>query len=534
MGARDRSTAAFCRGPQVTRMAPHMSPRPETETRRAVPTKTDWQAGLGAINARREMIWLSLAAAEMCWAVPAFWALTWAFIPHPPFLLWLGMMVLMLGFFYFYRALVSAGLALRVQQGLLAAGLLLGIAFVLRFHVLAGSGLGAVDWLLIPFRSIGSVSSRVPLSWVTIMLLIYLWARAIHLANRSLSPEQVGFSFRSGVLILVLVAFLVQIFTALDTSGFVMAYFFFALVAVALARVEEISRLPNSTQVPFSSFWIGSTVGAVAVLVVVGALLALFLTEGGLDLILRLLSPLLRVAQAVVIAVGTLLVMLIEWVLGLFSLDLTELGGQMREALSQLGQLLEPPPMTPPEGESQAWLVMTRALQIFITVVLPVIIVSAILLFTWRRLRQRGENERADESRESLLSTGTLTGSLQSAFQDGLQRLGELAGLMRRFGPGSRFLAAVTIRRIYGNVVRMAAEVGYPRSKAQTPYEYLATLRQAFPASESDIATITEAYVNAHYGQVPDSEEEVQRIRDCWERTRSREGKRRRSESEPE
>lgn len=516
----------------MTGMAPQASPRPEPEMRPAVPTKTDWQAGLGAIHARREMIWLSLAAAEMCWVVPVFWALTWAFIPHPPFLLWLGMLVLMLGFFFFYRALVSAGLALRVQQGLLAAGLLLCIAFVLRFHVLLGSGLGAVEWLLIPFRSVGSVTSRVPLSWVTIMLLIYLWARAIHLANRSLSTDQVGFSFRSGVLILVLVAFLLQMFTALDASGFVMAYFFFSLVAVALARVEEVSRLPNSTQVPFSSFWIGSTVGAVAVLVLLGAAVALFFTGGGLDRILRLLSPLLRVAQAVVIAVGTLLVMLVEWVLGLFSLDLMELGGQLREALSQLGQLLEPPPVTPPEGESQAWLVMTRALQIFVTVVLPAIIVSAILLFTWRRLRHRGENERADESRESLLSTGTLTGSLQSALQDGLERLGELAGMMRRFGPGARFLAAVTIRRIYGNMVRMAEDAGYPRGKAETPYEYLATLRQAFPASEADISTITEAYVNAHYGQVPDSEEEVQRIRDCWERTRSRESKRRSSGSE--
>jgi hypothetical protein len=510
----------------VTEKVPPVSPEPDVWP--AVPPRTGWQGGFGAINARRELIWLSLAAAELCWVVPAFWALTWAFVPHPPFLLWLGMLVLMLGFFFFYRALVSAGLTLRLQQGLLAAGLLLGIAFVLRFHVLLGSGLGAVEWLLLPFRSIGSVPSRVPLSWVTIMLLIYLWARAIHLANRSLSTEQVGFSFRSGVVVLALVAFLAQVFTTLDTSGFIMAYFFFALVAVALARVEEIGRLPNSTRVPFSGFWIGSTVAAVALLVLLGAALALFFAGGGLHRVLLLLSPLLRVVQAVVIAVGTLLVMLVEWVLGLFSLDLLGLGGQLQEALSQLGKMLEPPAMTPPEGESQAWLVMTRGLQIFVTVVLPVLVVSAILFFTWRRLRQRSRDERADESRESLLTSGAVADRLQGLVQDGLGRLGELAGLMRRFGPGSRFLAAVTIRRIYGNMVRMATEAGYPRSKAQTPYEYLAILRQAFPAGDADVSTITEAYVNAHYGQVPDSQEELQRIRDCWERIRSGGGRQRR------
>ena len=182
----------------------------------------------------------------------AFWALTWNLIPHPPLLLWLGMLVLMLGLFFFYRALVSASLVLRLQQGLLATCLVLCIGLVLRFHVLSGSGPGAADRLLMPFRDLGVASSKVPLSWATIMLLIYLWARAIHLANRSLSIEQVGFSFRSGVVLLVVVAFFVQVFTALDASGFVIAYFFFALVSVALARVEEVSRLPNSTRAPLA------------------------------------------------------------------------------------------------------------------------------------------------------------------------------------------------------------------------------------------------------------------------------------------
>ena len=159
-------------------------------------------------------------------------------------------------------------------------------------------------------------------------------------------------------------------------------------------------------------------------------------------------------------------------------------------------------------------------------VVLPLAIVSAILAFTWRRMRQGSSQEGSEESRESLLSSGRVASGLQSLFQDGLQRLGELAGLVRRFGPGTRFLAAVSIRPIYGNMVQMATEAGYPRDKTQTPYEYLVTLHQAFPASVEELTIITEAYVNAHYGEVPDSHEELQRIRDCWERARSRESKR--------
>ncbi len=479
-----------------------------------------WQAGLSEFSARREVIWLALAAAEMCWLAPAFWALTSAMAPHPPFLLWLGLLVLVLGLFYFYRALVSAGLGLRLQQGLLATGLLLCIGLVLRLHVLAGSGLRAMDWFLMPFRNIGEVSTRVPLSWITIMLLIYLWARAIHLATRSLSTETVGFSLRSGVVVLIVVAFLVSAFTALDVSGFVVAFFFFALVAVALARVEEVSRMPNSTRAPFSGFWIGSTVGAVAVLVMLGGAVALALTAGGLDRLVHLLAPLLRVVQIVVFGIGMLLALLLEWVLGLFSLDLTSLSGQLREAMSRL--MLEPfPEVPPPEGEPQAWVILSRVFQILVTVVLPIGIVSLILYFTWRRMRQRSADERGEESRESLLSGSALTNGLRSMLQEGLQRMGELADLAKRLGPGARFLAAISIRRIYGNLVRMATEAGYPRGKSETPYEYLSTLRQAFPGGETEVTFITEAYVNAHYGEVPDSREEIRRIRDCWERVQA-------------
>jgi len=486
------------------------------------PAAAEWEGGLGEIHARREAIWLALAAAELCWLAPAFWTFTWNLTPHPPLLLWLGLLVLMLGFFFFYRALASAGLELRLQQGLLAAGLVLCIGLVLRFHVLAGSGLGAADWLLMPFRDIGVVPSSIPLSWVAIMLLIYLWARAIHLANRSLSAEAVGFSFRSGVVVLIAVAFFVQVFTGLDASGFVAAYFFFALTAVALARVEEVSRLPNSARAPFSGFWIGSTVGAVGLLVLLGGTVVLILTGGGLEGLLRLLAPLLEVVQTAVIAAGMLLVLLVEWLLGLFRVDLTKLGDQLREVMSRLN--LEPVPLEPsPESEAWLWPIIERTVQVLFTVALPATIVALILYVTWRRRRQRSGEEGGDESRELLLSGGALAGNLRAMLRGGLDRLGELAGMVRRFGPGARLLAAMSIRRIYGQMVRLATEAGYPRNRSQTPYEYLPALCQAYPGYETEVATITEAYVNAHYGQVPDSGEELQRIRDCWERARSQE-----------
>lgn len=479
---------------------------------------------LAWVNPRREVICLALAAAEVCWVAPIFMALNWAFNPHPPLLLWVGLLILMLGYFYLYRALVAANLSLRLQQGLLVACLLLSIALILRFHVFAATELQGVDWLLMPFRSLTDAAAVMPVSWVAIMFLVYLWSRAIHLANRGLTAERVGFSFRSGVVILVGASFFVSVFAKLDVSGFVIPYFFFALVAVALARIEEVSLLPNSTRVPFSSFWIGSTVGAVVVLVLLGVTISVFFLGGGLQMVVRWLSPLLVVFQVIVVGLGALILILLDWILALFSIDLSAFGQGLREVFERLGQMLAPPlPVPPPGSEVQTRPLVLGILQATITIAIPVGIILLVLLFTWRRLVQERRKEPREETRESMFSTGALVRNLRTMFQDGLDRLGELAHLASRFGPSSRFLAAVSIRRIYTNLVRLATEGGYPRSEAQTPYEYLQTLYQALPGSKEDLDVITDAYVNAHYGQVPDTREELQRIRDCWERVRSQE-----------
>jgi hypothetical protein len=149
-----------------------------------------------------------------------------------------------------------------------------------------------------------------------------------------------------------------------------------------------------------------------------------------------------------------------------------------------------------------------------------VVIIVAVILLTWYKLRKDRE-EGADESRESILSAGALANNLRAMFQAGRDRLSQLAGLVDQYGLGAQLLSAFTIRRIYANLVRLATKAGYPRLESQTPYEYRTTLQEVFPGRERDVAQITDAYVSAHYGQLPDNREELQQIRDCWDRIRS-------------
>jgi len=478
------------------------------------------------LGARREATYVGLAAAEVCWVLPVFLGIGQAGSQHSPLLTWLGMLVVFLAFFYAYRAIEAAAVPLRLQRGLLVLILLLAVGLVLHFHVYASLGLPVLGWVIVLFRSLADVGAVDPGGWVAIMVLVYFWARGIRLARRSLSVESVGFSFRAGVIILVIESLLLGIMVRANLSGFVLPYFFFSLVAVALARVDEVSRSPNSSQVGFSGFWIGSSVVAVAVLVLVGAIVAAFFSGGSLQQILSWLSPFLYLVWIVIAGVGALLLLLLEGLLSLFSIDLATLGEGIMDALRRIGEFLIAPGAevpAPPGSEAQRPPVL-GVIQVVVAVGIPVLIVVLVLLASWVR-RRRLEREVGDESRESLRSRRAAGSGLRAMLRAGLERLGELAGLVDRFGLGSRFLAAVSIRRVYANLVRLATREGYPRARSETPFEYLATLRRALPGHEPEVETITQAYVNAHYGEVPDTREELERIRACWERVRAAAGR---------
>jgi hypothetical protein len=152
------------------------------------------------------------------------------------------------------------------------------------------------------------------------------------------------------------------------------------------------------------------------------------------------------------------------------------------------------------------------------TLLIVGLMVAFVLLLTWYRTRRRRWEEADGEERDSMLSLQGLAHNLRDLLSQGLQRAAEMAGMIDRLGLS--LLSALSIRRIYANLVRLASQNGYPRPEAATPFEYLVLLGQAFPGFDDEVQAITQAYVNAHYGMLPDTPAELQRIRDAWRRVR--------------
>jgi hypothetical protein len=477
------------------------------------------------VKGRREAVYLTLAAAEACWVAPLFLSIIERVTPHPSLPTWLAIWGLLVGFAYLYRAVDRIGFILEIQQGLLVAILLVSIGLLLRFHLYADADLPGLRWMLEPFRRFADLSNLLSGELVSILLMLYVWTRGIQLARRSILADSVGFSFRAGVLIWAWLAPVLALLGEIDVTLFVTAYFFFSLLAVALSRVEEVSQMPGGGRMAFSGFWIGSTVGAVLFLVMLGSGVALFFYGGGLARFLGWFSPLLIVLQVIILVVAWAMFAVLGWLFSWLNMDWNSIGDRLDALLDEfvdLGAPLTPTPGQETEGVTQL-LGMVQAGAIFALIAVVILLVT---FFTWWRV-QRSRPQGEDETRESLLSGRVLAHGLLSSLQGGRDRLRELAGLVDRFGVGPQLLSAISIRRIYANLVRLATKSGYPRLQSQTPYEYLATLYQALPGSEHDVQVITDAYVNAHYGDLPDSREELQRIRDCWQRIRAQGARRR-------
>jgi hypothetical protein len=71
----------------------------------------------------------------------------------------------------------------------------------------------------------------------------------------------------------------------------------------------------------------------------------------------------------------------------------------------------------------------------------------------------------------------------------------------------------------------MAAEAGFARAESETPYEYLPILFEAWPDHKFEIRVITDAYTRVHYGEIPETAEELDQLRSAWSKIRDTEPK---------
>jgi len=468
--------------------------------------------GILHLNWRKEALYATLVAAEMCWFTPWFLMIIHQAGITTPYSTALTLGILVLAVIYFSRILDRLQLDLLYQRGILIVAVVITTPLIIHFLLYPNYGWFDWGWLGKAGESLLHFYSLPPEAGISAVAL-FLWWRGISIGQRNLTFQGIAFSFRLGVLLLVFSMPLLSISATYNSTMFILAFFFFSLMAVALARVEEVNRAKGGVGAPFNLTWLAILLGSIAAVLVTAWLVSQVYSIEGFSQVFRWLrpvyDPLLKVVEYILTLLLRLLSPFLQWLLRI-----------LQEGFASLTQNVEDfnlTPVPPLEFQEEEPIKTPRLLMDALRYICLGLTGAGILAALALGLRRRLDRQRrGDEIRESLWSSAALTDGMLNSLRDGWDRLKDMAGLVGRFGPGMRLYAAVSIRKIYANMARLAAKQGFPRQPAQTPYEYLPALGLAFPDCQAEATAITEAYVKVHYGEVTESLRELQRIREYW------------------
>jgi len=471
---------------------------------------------------RREVLQVTLLLMESCIIATAFIPVNASSAGHTPLAALLGVAGLMALAYLSTRLLPGTGLALR-RQRLLILFLILGtVAFLTRFHVHQHIVFGSGEWPALLVDEWSGILNALTDAPITLALVLLCWWRGIHLVYREFTLQSVSLSFRMDILLMVAAGFFWESPRAGDVGFLVYCFFFFAILSMGLARVDEIAGKKEGVAQPFGPGWLIIMLLAGLLVVGLGWIVARVYSPEGFKTLGEWLAPVFQVIERVVYAIFMFLGRILEPILDFLVRIIAALLNVSMDNIDEM-QPFDLGDMLPPEEAMETakggfpW----RAILKWSVIVGIALVALLGVVYTLRKLAPRDETEDNSSSR-SLLGLDEWRKDLMDGLQAGADRLSDMMSTLTRHGLGMELYAVLSVRSIYASMSRLARRRGFPRHAAITPFEYLPALKQAFPqAAHADLAGITDAYVGVHYGEAPSTLREVQEIRQCWERVRA-------------
>jgi len=359
-------------------------------------------------------------------------------------------------------------------------------------------------------------------------VLLYLWWRGIILGRTTSYFDSIYRSFLFGMVALIVLIIFWQLTSGTadfggpgSTIGFyVIAFFFFGLVAMAICHLYIIRRRMHREDAAMTSIWrwLPIMMGVIVGIVVIGlGAASLFSAEffatveeiskvvfGGLGKIINyILIPFNYIFAGIVYV--------LRWILDLIRPE-------------QPPELEGPGDMGMPGMQETATRdippILTTVLQ-WLVVVVIVAIVIYILARAISRFRARRERDEIEEIHESLWSL--------DGFKDDLRLLLNMVGQKFKRKPkpvtGYHFDEDVPgrmdIREIYRHLLWEGARSGVARRKHETTSEYEGRLGQYVPDGKEPLARITNLYDDVRYGEIQPREKQVDNANNLWKTLRS-------------
>jgi len=449
---------------------------------------------------RRELLHLIEIGMEAVWCIPVFIA----FAPGAnrlPFgtdaLFVIGNLLIAMGL---VRYLNRRQVRYEILRWIILAGVVGACAFALTV-VLPTVGIGNTPPLIIRSFS-GNAPVFVPFPVLTIGLVIFLWYRGISIATALITPVRASFGFRLGILVMILLAVIPDARFQSMLVSLLPLFFFMGLMATSLARSASLRINRDLQRTTFGARWIGLTGIIGAVITAVGFVGSLLLAGYGVEGAAAIIKGIMGVIFAIFLVIMAPILLILEQAL-------RGLAGAIQSIIIRFNppefskQFQQPTDQVAQQNAQQLANILDVLKYVCMGSITLLIVVGIVVgLFILLRNRATGQSL-AGEEREQL-DDNALNG-LRDLLRRGLLSLQNAMWSVGQFGLNRRLLDALTIRRLYARLIANAAERGYPRDPSRTPFEYQDKLRAAFPGFDSEIGLVTQAYVNVHYGELPDN-----------------------------
>nr|WP_290668626.1 DUF4129 domain-containing protein [Ardenticatena sp.] len=341
-----------------------------------------------------------------------------------------------------------------------------------------------------------------------------IWFRLVHTTEFLAT----SYRFRLGVLFLF-GALIVD--TASPSVGMWVPvfYFFSGLLAIALARAEDVSSLTQGETLPFTRQWLLTLLVGVTGMFAGASLLMFFVSDEGIAWLYENFPQVAHATRWVLAQFVNLMYYLAAFVMWLVS-PLIEWLRNMFQNMEN-PQFWQPqPPPTPVPDETQSivldnkWLRQLLALLDILKIVVPSMIM-AFLFWLGFEMTQR------EESAEAAIQAQFSDAPTDEIGQDDRSWLGTWRDRVQRFlQRRTHSYGTDTVRDLYANLLILGEEMGYPRHPEQTPLEYWAQLRIIWPSLDKAIWNLTNTYIQTRYGHEPVDEETLDDLRNTWKTIR--------------
>jgi hypothetical protein len=280
--------------------------------------------------------------------------------------------------------------------------------------------------------------------------------------------------------------------------------------------VEQLEIDQGSFTFPITFRWLFMIVVVAGITAIATGILASSLSTDSVIDVFGWFSPFLLALNRLLAVLITLLVYILSPLILLFSWFFSQIFGAINPDLQEAFENLE---LLPEEGvtdnvSGELLLAPETTVQLP-TQLISILIMLAIVLLVSLALGRMVRRLRRTTG-DQVQSRGLLIDATQYGSSGIRQRV------FNRFALFRRWRTAASIRQLYRQMSIMAGDHGYPRSQSETPYEYLQTLYQAWPEDTDKVNRITEAYVRAHYGELPDDPSELGELAEAWKTLESR------------